>query len=96
MLSRMFGAFVTWQLVARMVRTAPMVLSAHSFITVRLNGSQWSRYAIINFRFASLAAAIIALQSVEFVAIGFSHSTCLPALSPRIVYSACMLLGSTM
>ena len=29
------------------------------------------------------------------VAIGFSHSTCLPAWCARIVYSACMLFGST-
>jgi hypothetical protein len=44
---------------------------------------------------ASFAAAIIASNSRGVLAIGFSHRTCLPAFNARIVYSACMLFGST-
>src|SRR3954470_14122277 len=47
-------------------------------------------------RLASAAAAIIRSHSAAVVAIGFSHSTCLPAFSPRTVYSACRLLGRVM
>ncbi len=38
----------------------------------------------------------MASQSATELAIGFSQSTCLPACAARMVYSACMLLGSAM
>jgi len=40
-----------------------------------------------------LQAATIASASATLVDIGFSQSTCLPALAARIVYSACIELG---
>ncbi len=48
----------------------------------------------MSFLFAFLHAASIASASATLVAIGFSHSTCLPAFAERIVNSACMLLGN--
>jgi hypothetical protein len=49
--------------------------------------------AAVSLRDAARAAATICSHSSTVLAIGFSHSTCLPALSARIVYSACMPLG---
>src|SRR5271154_1547238 len=71
--------------------SAPLRISS---IALRLVGSYWHRYAIISFLLAALQASIMARESATLVAIGFSQRTCLPALAERIVYSACMLLGS--
>jgi hypothetical protein len=43
---------------------------------------------------AALQAAIIASAVATSVDIGFSQSTCLPALAARIVYSECIEFGN--
>ena len=47
-------------------------------------------------RFAARQASIMCCASATEAAIGFSHSTCLPAAAARAVKSACIALGSTM
>ena len=57
----------------------------------------WARakrwfWSIMRVRPASRAAATMASQSSMVVAMGFSHSTCLPARRAAIVASACVAL----
>jgi hypothetical protein len=95
-LSRMLGDFTVCRFSAENMRIAPSSFFRIISMTAMLYGSYCRRYAIISFFPASFPASIICWHSSGVSAIGFSHSTCLPAAKPRTVYSACMLLGSTM
>ena len=49
----------------------------------------------MSLRFAERHASIISRHLALLTSIGFSHSTCRPIFAARMVYSACIALGST-
>ena len=83
-------------LTASISRTLPYAPPRAIATISRCIASYCSRYAIISLRFAFSIAAIIVRHSAGDVAIGFSHSTCLPATAARTVNSACKAFGKTM
>ena len=72
---------------------------AECAVTNELNGPQVGGLVVAaigdhELDVGGLAGGDHGLASATLVAMGFSQRTCLPALAARMVYSACMELGS--
>ena len=81
-----------WQNAVLNVSTLPIApASINSFAFLCAPANRWF-WPIIRCLPAALAAATIASQSSSVVAIGFSHSTCLPAFSAAMAISAWLVL----
>ena len=85
-----------WQLLDEIVLIGPSRLLAAQLDRLLVERLVAQAVGDHQLRFAALRGGDHLLALVDVTAIGFSHSTCLPALSARIVYSACMLLGRMM